>query len=162
MAMIDAQREWRRDDGYSITNDPARVDVDVVHGFLVRSYWASGITRDVIERAVAHSLNFTILDPGGAQVGFCRVTSDYATFAYLMDVFVLEAHRGRKLGEWLIETVMAHPLLQGLRVFRLATADAHGLYQKYGFRTLAHPERMMEIVDPAVYAGNPAEKEQAR
>jgi GNAT superfamily N-acetyltransferase len=151
--------EWRRDDGYVISDDADRVDIGVVHAFLVRSYWAQGIGRDVIERAMAHSLNFSVFAASGEQVGFCRVASDYATFAYLMDVFVLEEHRGRGLGVWLMETVMSHPSLQGLRVFRLATMDAHGLYEKFGFRPLAHPERMMEIVDPMVYAGNPGNEE---
>jgi GNAT superfamily N-acetyltransferase len=144
--------EWLRG-AYVISTDTARVDVDVVHGYLARSYWASGISRDVVERSIAGSLNFGVYR-GDAQVGFARVITDYATFGYLADVFVLEAHRGQKLGVWLIETVMAHPRLQGFRVWRLATKDAHGLYEKYGFRALAHPERMMEIVDPAVYATN--------
>jgi GNAT superfamily N-acetyltransferase len=147
--------EARRPDGYTISDDRSRVDVDVVHGFLRRSYWAKDIGRDVVERSIAHSLNFSVFAPDGAQVGFCRVLSDCATFAYLMDVFVLGEHRGCGLGVWLMECVMAHEAVQGLRVFRLATMDAHGLYEKFGFRALAHPNRMMEIVDPAVYAGNP-------
>jgi GNAT superfamily N-acetyltransferase len=89
---------------------------------------------------------------GDAQIGFARVITDYATFGYLADVFVLEEHRGQGLSVWLMETVMAHPRLQGFRVWRLATKDAHSLYEKVGFRALGHPERMMEIVDPAVYA----------
>lgn len=119
--------------------------------FLARSYWAEGISREVVERSIAHSLNFGIYR-GSAQIGFARVITDYATFGYVADVFVLEEHRGKQLGVWLMETVRAHPRLQGLRVWRLATKDAHALYEKVGFRELAHPERMMEIVDPAVYA----------
>lgn len=96
------------------------------------------------------SLVFGMYDSDGAQVGFARVITDYATFAYMADVFVHEDQRGHGLGVWLIETIVAHPALQGMRVFRLATADAHGLYEKFGFQRLAHPERMMEIVNPTV------------
>jgi N-acetylglutamate synthase-like GNAT family acetyltransferase len=148
-------RDWTRDDGYAVSDDRSRIDVDVVYGFVSRSYWAKGIARDVVARSIEGSLNFGVFAPGGDQVGFCRVITDSATFGYLADVFVLEEHRGKQLGVFLMECVMAHPSLQELRVFRLATLDAHGLYEKFGFRPLAHPERMMEIVDPAVYAGNP-------
>lgn len=142
--------EYSRD-GYVISTALSRIDIDVVFAFLERSYWASGISRDVVVRSIEHSLNFGVY-LGDDQVGFARVITDYATFAYLADVFVLEAHRGKKLSVWLMETIMAHPRLQGLRVWRLATKDAHSLYEKVGFRSLGHPERMMEIVDPAVYA----------
>jgi GNAT superfamily N-acetyltransferase len=138
---------WRRD-GYEISTDPARVDVDVVHAFLQRSYWAPDTTRNVLERSIAGSLVFGVYDADGAQVGFARVITDYATVAYMADVFVHEDQRGRGLGVWLVETIVAHPALQGMRVFRLATLDAHGLYEKFGFRRLAHPERMMELKDP--------------
>jgi GNAT superfamily N-acetyltransferase len=148
----------RRRGEYTISTDPRRIDVDAVHAFLSRSYWAAGIPRDVVAKSLEHSLCFGLYR-GGALAGFCRVITDYATFAYLADVFVVDEHRGKKLGVWLIESVMAHPELRALRVFRLATADAHGLYEKFGFHPLAHPERMMEIVDPAVYAG---EQPQAR
>jgi hypothetical protein len=148
-------REWTREDGYTVSDDRSRVDVAVVHGFVSRSYWAKGIARDVVARSIDGSLSFGLFAPSGEQAGFCRVITDRATFAYLADVFVLEAHRRKQLGVFLMRCVMAHPSLQGLRVFRLATLDAHGLYEKFGFRPLAHPERMMEIVDPAVYAGNP-------
>jgi GNAT superfamily N-acetyltransferase len=148
--------EWRRDDGYVISTDPSRLDMDVIHGFITTSYWFEGVRRDVMERAVENSLPFGVYAPDGRQVGFCRVVSDFATFAYLMDVFVLDEHRGRKLGVWLIETVVAHPRLQSLRVFRLATKDAHGLYEKFGFRPIAQPERMMEILDPRAGTGTPA------
>ena len=142
--------EYRRG-AYVISTDVARVDLDVVCGFLGRSYWAQGISRETVARSIEHSLNFVLLCDD-RQAGFARVITDYATFAYLADVFVLEEHRGKKLSIWLMETVMAHPRLQGLRVWRLATKDAHSLYEKVGFRALGHPERMMEIVDPAVYA----------
>jgi GNAT superfamily N-acetyltransferase len=142
--------EYHRD-GYVISTNRSRIDIDVVFAFLERSYWASGIAREVVARSIEHSLNFGVYT-GDVQVGFARVITDYATFAYVADVFVLEEHRGKRLGVWLMQTIMAHPRLQGLRVWRLATKDAHSLYEKVGFRPLGHPERMMEIVDPAVYA----------
>ena len=142
--------EWRRG-AYVISTDPAKIDLDVVCGFLARSYWAEGISREVVERSIAGSLNFGLY-LGAAQIGFARVITDYATFGYVADVFVLEAHRGRKLAVWLMETIRSHPELRDLRVWLLATKDAHTLYEKVGFRELAHPERMMAIVDPLVYA----------
>ncbi len=142
--------EWSRG-AYVISTDPAKIDLDIVCGFLARSYWAEGISRDVFERSIAGSLNFGLY-LGAEQIGFARVITDYATFGYVADVFVLEEHRGRKLAVWLMETIRSHPELRDLRVWRLATKDAHTLYEKVGFRELAHPERMMEIVDPAVYA----------
>ena len=130
--------------------------MDVVHAFLRRSYWAAGVSREVVERSIAHSLCFGVYR-GDEQIGFARVITDFATTAYLADVFVLEEHRGRKLSVWLMETIRAHPSLQGMRVWRLATKDAHGLYEKVGFTPLAHPERLMEIIDPAMYAGEAGE-----
>jgi GNAT superfamily N-acetyltransferase len=130
-------------DGYLISTDPARLDVDVIHGYLARSYWAAGRPRAVLERSLQQSLCFGLYHEG-AQVGMARVVTDYATFAWLCDVFVLEAHRGRGLGVWLIATVVGHPDLQGLRRFLLATRDAHDLYRKHGFAPLAAPERWME------------------
>jgi GNAT superfamily N-acetyltransferase len=141
---------WQRA-GYAISTDPARLDVDVIHAFLSRSYWAQGIPRERVERSLRGSLCFGLYH-GSQQVGFARVISDCATFGYLADVFVLEAHRGRGLSKWLLECVLAHPELQGFRRFLLATLDAHGLYERYGFRPLAQPERYMEIVRPEVYA----------
>ena len=144
--------EWRRDE-YRISTDPALIDLDVVHGYLVRSYWSARVTRDVVARSIEHSLSFGLYTDA-AQIGFARVITDYATIGYLADVFVLEEYRGRKLAVWLVETVMSHPRLQNLRVFRLGTRDAHSLYEKVGFRRLAHPERMMEITSPDLYAGD--------
>jgi GNAT superfamily N-acetyltransferase len=144
--------EYRRGE-YVISTDPSRIDVDAVHAFLARSYWATGISRAVVARSIEGSLNFGLY-AGESPAGFARVITDGATFAYLADVFVLEEHRGKGLGVWMLETIMSHPQLQNLRVWRLATKDAHGLYEKAGFRPLDHPERMMEIVDPAVYAGD--------
>lgn len=146
--------EWRRGD-YTISTDARRLDVGVIHGYLRRSYWANGIGRDVVARSIAGSFCFGLYHESDGQVGFARVITDFATTGYLADVFVLEDHRGHGLGVWLIETVMSHPRLQGFRVWRLGTRDAHGLYEKFGWAGLAHPDRMMEIVDPAVYADQP-------
>lgn len=136
-------QEYQRG-AYAISTDPARLDLDVIAGELGRSYWAAGRPREVIARSLASSLCFGVYH-GAAQVGLARVVTDYATFAWLCDVFVLEAHRGQGLGKWLIATVTAHPDLAGLRRFVLATRDAHGLYSQYGFTPLAAPDRWMEI-----------------
>lgn len=148
-----APREWR-DGEYLITTDPARVDLDVVHGFLRRSYWAAGIGRELVARAVRHSLPFSLY-AGERQVGFARVVTDYATFAWVADVFVLESWRGRGLSKWLVRTMLAHPELQGLRRWILATQDAHGLYQGMGYAPLAHPDRYLEILRPDAHRRPP-------
>lgn len=144
-----------RDADYVVSDDPARLDIDYVHAFLVNSYWASGIPRAVVARAIAGSLPFGLYDVTGAQVGFARVITDRATYAYIADVFVDEAHRGKGLGKLLMRATMMHPDLQSLRRWSLATRDAHGLYQQFGFSELAHPERFMEIANPNLYKGNP-------
>jgi len=144
VAMI---REWTRG-GYTISTDPRRLDLAVIHGFLVRSYWAEEIPRDVMERSIAHSLPFGLYE-GDAQVGFARVLTDWAVFAVLMDVFVLERCRGRGLGIWLVEVATSLPELDGLRGFMLRTADAHELYRRFGFAEPARPDVLMERVDPA-------------
>ena len=133
-----------------VTMDPSRFDLDVIHGFLVNSYWARGIPRDVVARAMEHSLCFGALE-GDRQVGFARVISDRATYAYVSDVFVLESHRGRGVGTRLMAAIMSHPDLQGLRRWTLFTRDAHGLYERYGFREGRHPERLMEVFDDHPY-----------
>ncbi len=135
---------------YSITTDPERLDLDAIHAFLSRSFWAEGIPKETVAKAIANSLCFGLFD-GEAQVGFARVVTDRATFAYLCDVYVLESHRGRGLGKWLMETVMAHPDLQGLRRFQLVTRDAHGLYRRHGFEKPGNPERYMEIFRHGMY-----------
>ncbi len=132
-------------DGYEISTARRRLDLDVVHGFLVGAYWSRGVPRDVVERAIGHSLCFGVYAPGGVQVGFARVVTDHAAIAYLGDVFVVPGYRGRGLGVWLIETVLAHPDLQGLRRFELATADAHALYARFGFAPFRQPERQLVI-----------------
>jgi GNAT superfamily N-acetyltransferase len=133
-----------------VTTDPARIDRELVYRFLSQSYWSQGLPRQVFERSLAGALCFSLYD-GEAQVGFARVVTDRATFAYLADVFVLETHRGRGLGKLLMETIVAHPELQGLRRWVLATRDAHGLYLKYGFTSLDQPDRFMQRWDPDVY-----------
>jgi len=133
-----------------VTTDPAKIDREIVYRFLSQSYWARGIPRAVLERALANSLCFSLFD-GEEQVGFARVVTDRASFAYLADVFVVPTHRGRGLSKLLMETIVAHPDLQGLRRWVLVTADAHGLYARYGFTPLAKVDGYMERWDPEVY-----------
>ena len=135
---------------YEITSDAARIDVDAVHAFVSRSYWSAGIPRAVVARALANSICFGVFQ-AGKQVAFARVITDKATFGYLADVYVLEEHRGQKLADRLMDAVLSHPDLQGLRRMMLATRDAHGLYSKHGFKPLAAPDRMMEIHRPDIY-----------
>lgn len=142
--------EWSRD-GFTISTDPARIDLDVVHGFLAASYWAEGIPREVVQRSIEHSLCFGLYR-GDRQIGFARVITDRATFAYLGDVFVLEAFRGRGLARWLLEVVQSHPELQGLRRWVLLTRDAHALYRHAGWSSLAAPDRYMERWFKGVYS----------
>lgn len=138
---------------YEISTDRARLDVALIHRWLSEdSYWAKGVPRDVVERSIENALCFGIYDGNGAQVGFARVITDKATFAYLADVFVLEAHRGKGLSKTLMAEILAHPELQDLRRWLLATWDAHGLYAQFGFTPLDRPERIMERRDPDVYA----------
>jgi GNAT superfamily N-acetyltransferase len=137
-----------------ISTDPSRLDLDVIHGFLARSYWAAGISRDLVARAVDRSLCFGAFE-GPHQVGFARVISDYATYAYVSDVFVLPSRRGRGIGKRIMAAIVAHPELQGLRRWTLFTRDAHGLYRQYGFGEPRHPERLMEILGPPYPAAAP-------
>ena len=129
-------------DGYTISTDPARLDIDAIAVMLTRAYWAQGRTRDMIARYVQHSLVFGIYHEN-KQIGLARIVSDYTTFAWLCDVFIHEDHRGKGLGKWLMETVHSHPDLQGLRRWMLATRDAHSLYEQFGWTSLDHPERWM-------------------
>jgi GNAT superfamily N-acetyltransferase len=137
--------EWRRGSA-RISTDKRRLQLDVLHGYLARSYWAKNIPREVVERAIENSLCFGIYEEGPpeSQVGFARVITDLATFAYLADVFVLEESRGKGLARWLMEVIAGHPDLQGLRRWTLVTRDAHGLYRKTGFTPLASPADFME------------------
>ena len=141
---------------FAISDDAARLDRDVIQRFLASSYWAKGIPREVVDRSIEGSLCFGVYD-GDAQVGFARVISDLATYAYVADVFVLESHRGRGLALWLMETIRAHPRLQGIRRWNLVTRDAHALYRRVGFRDVENPSRWMEIVDREIYTRGKAE-----
>ncbi|MFN8465728.1 MAG: GNAT family N-acetyltransferase [Caldilineaceae bacterium] len=136
--------EWIRDDGYSISTDKQRLDVDYIHRWLSeQSYWAQGRSRETVEQSIANSLCFGLYR-GGKQVGFARVVTDLATFGWLCDVFVDESERGHALGKWLVQAVVSHPDLARIRRLLLATRDAHELYRKYGgFEVLASPERWM-------------------
>jgi GNAT superfamily N-acetyltransferase len=135
---------------YLISTDRSRIDVAAVHAFLSQSYWSPGSPEDVVRRGIAGAVCFGMYH-GQAQVGFARVITDQATYAYLADVYVLEAHRGRGLAKWLMEVIMSHPALQGLRRFALSTRDAHALYRQFGFEVVANPERQMEIMRRNIY-----------
>jgi GNAT superfamily N-acetyltransferase len=143
-------RGWQRD-GYLISTDASMLDLEVVHAYLSRSYWAAGVPEDVVRRSIENSLCFGVYR-GEEQAGFARVVTDRATFAYLADVFVLEEHRGQGIGKWLVEVILSHPDLQGLRRWMLATRDAHDLYRRYAFTELARPGIFMERKD-ASYGG---------
>ena len=136
---------------YTISNDPADIDFDALHAFLSASYWARGIPRATVERAVRGALPFVLRDRQGNLAGFARVITDRATFGYIADLFVLPEHRGKGLSRRLMDAIMGHPDLQNFRRWMLATSDAHGLYEKFGFRPLAAPEVLMERHDPNVY-----------
>ena len=144
----------RKHADYTLSDDPARLDLDVILGFLSRTYWCPGIPRATVARAIANSLCFGVY-LGETQVGFARLVTDRATFAYLADVFVLEPHRGRGLSRALLELTLAHPEVQGLRRWLLATRDAHGLYRKFGFNDLANPALFLTRHDPDVYQRGP-------
>ena len=151
--------EWQHAQ-YTISTDPARLDLNVIHGFLSTSYWAAGVPLDVVQRSLEHSLSFGLYT-SDRQIGFARVITDYATFAYLADVFVLDAYRGAGLGKWLVAVIAAHPDLQGLRRWMLATRDAHTLYRTVGFELLKAPERWMEKHVPDIYANANREEQDA-
>ena len=145
-AMTDARTSLR------LSTDAAEMDVDAIHAYLGgESYWARGIPRETVARAIRNSICFGVFD-GDSQVAFARVITDRATFAYLADVYVLPAYRGRGVGRWMMEAVDAHPELQGLRRWCLVTKDAHGLYAQFGWTPVSRPERYMERTDPDVYA----------
>lgn len=143
--------EWSRD-GFVVSTALASIDHAVVATFLAESYWARGIPMEVVSKSIEGSLCFSLRDPT-RQVGFARVITDRATIAYLGDVFVLRDFQGKGLGRWLMECVMSHPELQGLRRWVLVTRDAHDLYAEFGFKALARPESFMELHNPNVYAG---------
>ncbi|HUL51870.1 MAG TPA: GNAT family N-acetyltransferase [Opitutaceae bacterium] len=135
-------------DGYLISDDPARLDVRAIHAFLAGSYWAAGVPREIVEHSVRNSLCIGAYTAAGEQVGLARVVTDYATFAWLCDVYVLEPHRGRGVSKALMRAVISHPRLQTVRRLTLGTRDAHGLYAQFGFTPLAKPENQMEKRQP--------------
>jgi len=147
--MSGVEEFWRGE--FLISTEPARLDLNVIYGFLTNCYWAKGIPREIVARSIEHSLCFGVYDGSGAQVGFARVVSDFATVAYLGDVFILESHSGRGLSKWLMECMMRHSALQNLRRWILLTRDAHGLYAQFGFAPVSSPERYMELHRPDVY-----------
>jgi GNAT superfamily N-acetyltransferase len=136
---------------YSISTDRSRFDLNLIHGFLTNCYWAKGIPRDVLQRSIDNALCFGVFKDS-QQVGFARVISDYATYAYIGDVFIIELHRGQGLAKQLMHAIMTHPRLQNLRRWSLVTRDAHALYEQFGFTQLANPERYMEIRNPDIYS----------
>ena len=137
-------------DGFTISTEKEKLDIDLIHSFLNRTYWAEGISKETIRRSIDGSLCFGVFE-NDKQVGFARMITDKATFAYLADVFIIEEYRGRGLSKWLMQVIMSHPDLQGLRRMILATKDAHGLYKQFGFTPLINVERWMHILDPDVY-----------
>ena len=136
---------------YTLSDDPGRLDLRAIHTYLTRSYWSAGIPFELAARAVRGSLCVGAYDGAGAQIGLVRLVSDYATFCYVCDVYVLEEHRGQGLSKAMVGMAVDHPMLQGLRRWSLVTSDAHGLYRQFGFTPLARPERHMERVDPDIY-----------
>ena len=136
---------------YVISSDRSKLDLDLIHAFLTDSYWARGIPKAVVAKSIENSICIGAFDEAGNQVGFARAVTDKATFAYLADVFVLEAHRGKGVSKMIMDAYMGHPELQGLRRHSLATSDAHGLYKKYGFEPINQPEIWMQKHDPEVY-----------
>ncbi|HEV8270109.1 MAG TPA: GNAT family N-acetyltransferase [Chitinophagaceae bacterium] len=137
-------------DGFIITTEKEKLDIDLIHSFLNRTYWAEGISKETIKRSIEGSLCFGVFE-NDKQVGFARMITDKATFAYLADVFIIEEYRGRRLSKWLMEVIMSHSDLQGLRRMILATKDAHGLYKQFGFTPLINVDRWMHILDQDVY-----------
>lgn len=137
--------------GYRVSSSREEMDFDVIHGYISKTYWAEGIPKEVLATALDNSLCFGVFSPEGKQVGFARMITDQATFAYLADVFIDEAHQGKGLSKWLMQEVHDHPSLQGLRRILLATRDAHSLYQQFGYTPLASPSTFMQKWQPDIY-----------
>jgi N-acetylglutamate synthase-like GNAT family acetyltransferase len=137
-------------ESYVISTDPGLLNINVIHGFIAQSYWAKAMPKTLVEKMIRHSLCFGVYQ-GTTQVGFARIISDFTTFAYLADVFVLPEHRGKGLSKALMQTIVAHSDLRDLRRWMLVTLDAQGLYEQFGFKTVEHPERHMEIHYPGMY-----------
>ena len=136
---------------YLVSDDPARLDVTAIHAYLSRCYWSESIPHETVRRAVENSLCLGAYDSAGAQIGLARFISDFATFCYVCDVYVLEEHRGHGLAKAMMAMAVNHPKLQDLRRWNLVTRDAHGLYAPFGFTPVRHPDRYMEKLDPEVY-----------
>ena len=139
--------------GYRLSHDPADLQLEVIHGYLSRSYWSPGIPRHLVAKAIEHSLTVGAFAPSGAQVGFARMVTDHVSFGYLSDVFVLEQHRGKGLGHALTRALLELPEVRGFRTLLLATRDAHGLYADCGFERIEDPARFMQIRRPGNYPG---------
>ena len=152
--------EYRKN-AFLLSADRSRLDLAVIHSFLAQSYWARGIPREIVARSVANSLCFGLYS-AEKQIGFARVISDFATYAYIGDLFILEPYRGRGLAKWMMECITQHPQLQGLRRWTLLTSDAHALYAQFGFTPLHSPERYMELHDPNIYAQGTGGKTKAK
>ena len=142
-------QEWQLGE-YIISTDKHLLDISAIHSFLTTSYWAEGIPFETVKKSIEHSLNFGVYT-AGKQVGFARVITDYATYAYIGDVFILEDFRGQGLGIWLMQVIAEYPELQGLRRWSLLTGDAHELYRKTGFQELQNPKLYMEKAIPDIY-----------
>ncbi len=138
---------------FQLSSDRTKIKLDQVHAFLSQSYWSPGLPTETLNRAIAGSICLGVYWHD-QQVGFARVISDRATFAYLCDVYVLPDYRGKGLAKWMMESIVSHPSLQGLRRFSLVTRDAHGLYCQFGFTPIANPESFMEIVHKDIYLRN--------
>lgn len=141
--------QWKKDD-YRVSDDKALLDIEFVYQFISNSYWAKGIPKETMTQGLDNSLCFMLFE-NEQPIGFARVVSDYATFGYLADVFVIDSYQGRGLGKWLMACVMSHPQLQGLRRFMLATLDAHGVYEPFGFEAINKPEMLMQVHRPDIY-----------
>jgi len=139
--------------GYRLSLDPAELQLDAIHAYLTRSYWSPGIPKELVAKAIAHSVCIGAYAPDGAQVGFARLVTDHATFGYLADVYVLEAHRGKGLSRAMVAALLAPVEVQGFRRIMLATRDAHGLYAKLGFEPVADPKPLMQILRKDIYGG---------
>jgi GNAT superfamily N-acetyltransferase len=144
--------KWQQNE-FTITTDKSTFDIAVIHQFLTHSYWAKGIPVATVQKSIEGSLCFGVFI-GSRQIGFARIISDMATFAYLADVFIIEEFRGKGLSKWLMEIITGYPELQGLRRFLLATRDAHGLYRQFGFKELESAENLMHVYNPDVYRSN--------
>jgi predicted GNAT family N-acyltransferase len=141
-------------DNYTISTDKSKLDLDIIHGFLSHSYWAESIPLSIVKKAIENSLCFGVYRDD-QQIGFARVISDYATFAYLADVFIIESERGNKLSVWLMQCILEHSELQGLRNFCLMTQDAHSLYEKFGFKNIPKPQNFMAKKIDDIYKRKP-------